>query len=267
MKNRLVRRRALVPLVAALIACWPVWRWYGARLFGQGGEPWVLVALLTAVLLAWRDGSKAELKSPSLRLPTLLMLAYALSCVWLPPLFRAAIAFTLLGVLVSEGRLGTRLHPGLWGLLLLALPVVASLQFYLGYPLRVLVGTLAAALLQLQGIGAVREGATLHWGATLVSIDAPCSGVKMLWTGLYLSCALACLHRLRAGRTAILVAFAVMAVVMGNTLRATALFYLEAGLLAAPGWTHDGTGLVAYGLTAIAIVHASQLAQRTDACL
>ena len=38
----------------------------------------------------------------------------------------------------------------LWGLLLIALPVLASLKFYLGYPLRALVSTLAAAMERLR---------------------------------------------------------------------------------------------------------------------
>src|SRR5262249_56884850 len=110
---------------------------------------------------------------------------------FLAPLPRAAIAATAIAATVSSMRFGRRLHLGVWGLLLLALPVVASLQFYLGFPMRAVVAKLAAPMLQINGFAVVAEGASLNWNGDPILIDAPCSGVKMLWTGFYLTCALA----------------------------------------------------------------------------
>ncbi|WP_034923523.1 archaeosortase/exosortase family protein, partial [Candidatus Accumulibacter vicinus] len=66
-----------------------------------------------------------------------------------------------------------------------------SLQFYGGYPLRVLAGSLAVALLQLNGLAVERAGAVLLWDGRQIAIDAPCSGLRMLWAGAYLMAAAA----------------------------------------------------------------------------
>ncbi len=188
-------------------------------------------------------------------LPAMLLLCYSLSYHLLSPLPRAAIAVTAIAATVSAIRFGQRLHLGVWGLLLLALPVVASLQFYLGFPMRALVAKLAAPMLQLNGFAVAAEGASLNWNGDPILIDAPCSGVKMLWTGFYLTFALACYYRLNAKRTALACAAAFGAIIIGNTFRAAALFYVEAGApnLRLPGWTHEGVGLVVFAATAIAI--------------
>jgi hypothetical protein len=93
-----------------------------------------------------------------------------------------ALTFTL-----SVWCFGKTFYVGLWSLLLLSLPSVASLEFFLGYPLRVLVGEATAFLLQMQGLDVWREGVCLHFGEKLIWIDAPCSGIKMLWFGLFLA--------------------------------------------------------------------------------
>jgi exosortase/archaeosortase family protein len=45
------------------------------------------------------------------------------------------------------------------------------------------------------------------------------------------------------------------AIIIGNTFRAAALFYVESGAanLPLPGWTHEGVGVVVFAATAIAI--------------
>ena len=45
-----------------------------------------------------------------------------------------------------------------------------------------------------------------------------------------------------------LLAGAVLIVLAANSLRATALFFPEAGLIHLPGWCHEGTGLLLYCL-------------------
>jgi hypothetical protein len=54
-------------------------------------------------------------------------------------------------------------------------------------PLRVIVGVATAFLLQMQGLDVWREGVCLHFGEKLIWIDAPCSGIKMLWFGFFLA--------------------------------------------------------------------------------
>src|SRR5262249_56914005 len=74
-----------------------------------------------------------------------------------------------------------------WGLVALALPVLPSLQFTLGYPMRVVSATLSVGLLQAHGLMVARQGTFLVWRGELIQFDAPCSGVNMLWAGLLLT--------------------------------------------------------------------------------
>jgi exosortase len=213
---------------------------------------WGLVALASALFFLWQQDSNRN-EQPSLYLPAAMFIVYAISYHFLPPLLISALALISIGCTLSTLRLARRFHFGLIGLLLLALPVIPTLQFYLGYPLRVLVATLALPILRLNGIMVVRDGSCLSWGGTLISIDAPCSGIKMLWTGLYLAFALCCCYRLNNVKTAALAVMAVILVIFGNTLRAVSLFYIESGIIKMPGWTHEGVGLLLFAITALAI--------------
>jgi exosortase/archaeosortase family protein len=138
------------------------------------------------------------------------------------------------------------------------------LQFYLGYPLRVIAGDLSAFMLRMNGIAVAREGAMLAWQGQLVSIDAPCSGVKMLWAGLLLASALAAAGRLTAPRTGAALTLAIVAVVAANALRATALFYMEAGIVHLPASAHGAIGIVSFAAAGAGIlVMIRRLERRT----
>ncbi|HOF87284.1 MAG TPA: archaeosortase/exosortase family protein [Armatimonadota bacterium] len=246
--------RRLTPalLLLAAAALWPVWLWYAHRLLAAPEERAGLLALGVAVLFCWRT-PPAPLPRWPLLVPAVLLLAYAAAVPVAPPLVRAVLGITALVALVSALRLGARLHVGLWGLALLALPVLPSLQFYLGYPLRAAVAQGAAPLLRGAGYSVLPEGACLRWGGALVAVDAPCSGVRMLWTGLFLALALAVWLRLSPGRTIAALGLAFAAVLAGNVLRAVALFFPEAGALPLPAWGHAGIGTVSFLLVAAAI--------------
>ena len=82
------------------------------------------------------------------------------------------------------------------GLMLLALPIIPPLQFYVGYPLRLATAFVSARLLSLHGLSIDAVGTCLDWNGTLIAVDAPCSGVRMLWTGLYLAMGLVLLYTL-----------------------------------------------------------------------
>lgn len=143
-----------------------------------------------------------------------------------------------------------------WGLFLLALPPSSVLREYLGYPLRRLMSVLVPPLLHLAGFAVERADTSLIWGEHVFEIADRCSGVRKLWAGLYLACTLACLYRLTAGRMLTALAAAVLAVILGNTLRVAALFYLEVLLSPYPAWLHDGVGATAFALAAGLIVGA-----------
>jgi exosortase/archaeosortase family protein len=257
--------RAETLLVIEILALWPVWRWYVHRLSDRSDEAWGIVALVTSVLFVFLhrpEGVTSAGNSNRMRLmlPAALLLCYALSYNFLSPLPRAVIAVTAIAATISAVRFGGAMNPGVWGLLLLALPVIASLQFYLGFPMRALVARLAAPMLQINGFAVAAEGASLNWNGNPILIDAPCSGVKMLWTGFYLTFTLACHYKLNAKRTALTCAAALGAVIIGNTLRAAALFYVETGAInsSLPDWAHEGVGVVSFAATAIAIAWMAQ---------
>ena len=240
-------------LLAQLLALWPVWYWLWLRIPAYGDLAGSAVALATALLFVWRRPPVQPLPRPLLA-PMLILLLYALLYHQLPPLLQAALALLALSCTLSSLWLGCRLHLPLIGLLLLALPLIPSLQFYLGYPLRRLVTLVSAAVLQLNGYVVIAQGNALVWGGTTIYVDAPCSGVKMLWSSGYLLFTLSCLYELSYARLLIAAFLALIAAFWGNVLRATGLFYVEIGVIANFYWLHTAIGVAAFGLTAIMIL-------------
>lgn len=147
-------------------------------------------------VVAWKAATHRQgCAPPQLLWPTLLILLYAATYAFLPPLLRALIAVTAIGCTLCSLRFGKSFDAGAFGLLYLSLPLIPSLQFYGGYPLRVLVACAAAPILRLGGFAVMRDGTCLNWSGQLIWIDAPCSGIRMLWVGLYLACASPLLKR------------------------------------------------------------------------
>lgn len=254
-------------LVLQLCAFWPVWVWYTLRM-AQASEEWCgLLALATALCFIVQKKVHHRWQNSQWLIPACLIVFYALTYPFLLPLLRAGLAMTALAATFSIYAFGTSFHPGLWGLLLLSLPVIPSLQFYLGYPLRVLVAIVAVPLLRLGGFGVVREGTCLNWGGTLIWIDAPCSGVRMLWAGLFLAFTLACFNRLTRFQTCLAVACSVIMILLGNVLRASALFYSEAEIIHLPSWSHDGIGVVVFLFTVIGIMWLVHEIRRRFRCV
>jgi exosortase/archaeosortase family protein len=243
-----------------------VWRWYVARVTDSTDEMWSLLALATVIVLALRERSSTHEMNKGMLLPTLMLILYSLTYKLFPPLARACVAATALGLTLSSVRFGRRLHPGILGLMYLSLPLVPTLQFYGGYPLRMLVASVAAPIIRLGGFAVVQEGTCLNWSGQLIWIDAPCSGVRMLWTGLYLAFTLACIYELRTFKTLLMLLLALPAIIMGNIFRAVALFYIEAGIVEMPGWAHEYAGLVSFIIVASIILAAVRLIRREKVC-
>jgi exosortase/archaeosortase family protein len=96
------------------------------------------------------------------------------------------------------------------------------------------------------------DGTRLVWAASAVDVDAPCAGVRMLWTALVVGLAACAAARSGWKPTAGVMAAVTGVVVAGNAVRAAALFYLEAGIVHGPAWAHEGTGLLVFAATALA---------------
>ena len=260
-----MKQRGLV-LALQLAAVWPVWPWYARRIADPSDDAEIgLVALAVAVFLLGRLPQRAPASARALLPAVVANLAYAASYHLLPPLLRAALAFTAVGATLSALWRGRTLPAGLWALLLLSLPVMASLQFYLGYPLRVASGSVAAFLLRLSGWPAVREGAMLRVAEHSVWIDAPCSGVRMLWAAAFLGAAVH--HVLDAGwRGRLLMALGLLpTVLLGNAFRALALTQLEITRVDAR-FLHEVVGAVAFLCTGTLLVRFALWSERRAAC-
>jgi exosortase/archaeosortase family protein len=253
-------------LLVQLLAFWPVGRWYILRLIDPSDEPWGIIALGTALLIVFLNRAEKRPVKVKLIIPILLLLFYSVTFSLLPPLLRAAIAVTALGCTLSSLYLGHTFQPGILGLLLLSLPVIPSMQFYLGYPLRIITGKLSVILLQLTGFPVALEGVAFNWNGELVWIDVLCSGVRNMWAGMCLTFALTAFYNFGAKKTTLVTGFSLLALIIANTLRSTALFYIEAGIVAVPWWVHKGIGMLVFLFAAIAIAWVTQKIQKPLTC-
>ena len=245
----------LVVLIATMGACWAVGPWYVAHLADSRDDAAALVALaLLALLPARAPIARAAISWRALLPSAIALAAYAVSFPFVPRLASAVLAFLALGFAWSLWRHGTPFRPWAIGLGLLGLPMTSSLQFYLGYPLRVASGAVALVLLRLGGAAVEREGVHLRAGGALVMIDAPCSGIRMLWAALLLACCLAALFRLRARASLLAVGAAVIVTVAGNGLRTAALFWADTNGPPLPSFAHAGVGVVVFAMAAGALV-------------
>lgn len=253
-------------LCVQLLGFWPVWRWYLVRVTDGSDEPLGLLALGTALgFLLWQRQSH-PLTSRALLLASGLTLAYVGTWPWCPSLLRAALALLAVGCVLSQGYLGRALHPGVLGLFVLSLPLMTSWQFYAGYPARLATASLAAHLLRLTGVPVVAQGASLAWLGETIAVDAPCAGLRMLWAGLYWHSTLACFVGLPPRCYWVTCAGSVGAIFLGNVVRASLLFYGEAGIVAWAPPLHTGIGLAVFVGVAVAILALTTGGRRVTSC-
>ena len=255
-------------LVAALVmaATWDAWRWYLGRV-ATAPEDAATLALIAAFLVGLGVARRSQAPQPRpapLVFVAAVLAAYAASYLVLPPIARAAAAIALTLFCLHCAAFQERPPVAFWGLVALALPVVPSLQFTLGYPLRIVSAALAVGLLQMHGIGVTRQGTFLLWRGEMVQFDAPCSGVNMLWAGLLLTLAVCVLFRLGPLKVALAVLLSLALTLAANVLRAASLFYLESGFVAhSPAWWHEGVGIAAFvAASAVMLWAVSRMAPR-----
>jgi exosortase/archaeosortase family protein len=241
-------------LSVQLVAFWPVWQWYASRVREGEDNPFGVVALVTALVFLWCRGRRRRASAGTLLCATAAVTLYSLTYPVLPPVFRAALGLLGLASSVAATCSGRALHLGFSGLLLLSLPILASLHFYIGYPARMLTTWVSSHMLHFVGLDVHQQGTCLLWGNQLVMVDAPCSGIKMLWTSLYLNFTLAVFGELSSMRTWVAYSLSMGVVFLGNVVRTTVLFLLQACGVELSSTTHSGVGLVVFALVCAAIV-------------
>jgi exosortase/archaeosortase family protein len=259
-------KRLLLIVGLQVVAFWDVWRWYVSRAVYSWDQPWGVLALVAALVFLVASRKPWPQRERSLWLPMLFVLLYAATYLSFAPLARATVAFTALAVTTSSLRFGKSFHPGLFGLFYLSLPTIPTLQFFGGYPLRVVVAELTAPILRMSGFAVIPEGTCLNWAGKMIWIDAPCSGIKMLWVGLFLTFVVLCLYELPLFKTLLVLPLAGVVIMAANVFRAVALFYLEAGVLSLPSWGHEYAGVIAFVLEAAGIIAIVSMLRRRDVC-
>ena len=229
----------------------PTWSWMVQRMRDGSDDPLGLVALVALAALAWQ--CRRELRaSPRLGWLALAGAGTVLATVLrsglgivpaLPPLAAglAAVLALACGLLAFLPRRIAALPVA--GLAVLALPLLSSLQFYAGYPLRVVTAEASRWLLA-PGFDVAREGTSLMVDGRLVIVDAPCSGVQMVWLGYFTACAVALWARRSDKAFLRRLPMVGVLVLAGNVVRNSVLIAFEGAGHALAPWAHNALGLV-----------------------
>lgn len=103
------------------------------------------------------------------------------------------------------------------------------------------------------------EGTALFLNGTTVMVDAPCAGVKMLWTGLYFNFLLSSLLLLRPARAWYAYMSSSLCIFIGNVCRSLLLSLVESDLVKLSIDVHDLVGIVVFAFVALAILKGNLL--------
>jgi exosortase/archaeosortase family protein len=238
-------------LIAVALACWSAWLELAARV--TGAEALLPIALVFGTLAARPLSDRASARPVPLAPLIALLVIHLLAVLIAPPIFRIAPASLAVCWCLHAACESRAPRASFYGLVLLARPVLPTLEFYAAYPVRLAAIEASANLLRMNGVAVGVEGLALRFGGELIQFDAPCSGVRMLWTCWFLASALAHLYGFAAWRYASALLIATLFAIAGNIVRATSLFYLEAGLFDVheTPWLHAAVGIAAFAMTAV----------------
>ena len=232
-------------MVSLLLATWPQWIWMARRMVDGSDDPLGVLALLALLAVVWvnRRGLRQSPDLSWLLAAMALMGAGAWAQANLPDLAAALLA--MLGLVCGLRALLPRrvASAPLLVLAVLALPLMASLQYFVGYPLRVLVAEATLALMQ-AAHHVQREGTALVVDGQLVLIDAACSGVQLAWMGYFSAACLALVRGLDTRRFLSRLPWVSVWVLGGNIVRSWLLVTLQANGQPLATWLHEGIGLV-----------------------
>lgn len=236
-------------------ALWVHWRWAAARVADGSDDPLGVAALTALVWAVWRLAPEMRSQPRAAWLAAALGLSAAstVAVFVAPPLAGALLAALALAcglrAFMPSGRAGLPLA----GLAVLALPVVSSLQFYAGYPLRFVTAQLSSWALQLLGWSAQVEGTAMSVDGRLIVVDAPCSGVQMVWMAYFCACAVAVCCDIDDRRFLRRLPLIGVVVLAGNVVRNSVLVARESRGDVAQ-WVHEAVGLAVLAVVCSAVV-------------
>ena len=237
-------------------ALWPHGLWMARRVQDGSDNPLGLAAIVMLALLLWRGATQLRVAPQTgwLAAAAALTMAANLALLAAPPLLCALLAVLALAAGLMAWLPAQAARAPLAGLLVLALPLLSSLQYYGGYPLRVLTAQASAWLLQLTGLAAERAGSSMLVRGQLVIVDAPCSGVQMVWMAYFCACAFAALVALRDACFLRRLPLVGVLVLFGNVLRNTVLVALESRPQGLDARLHEGLGLAVLAMVCTAVI-------------
>lgn len=245
-------------------ALWPHAQWTARRLVDGSDDPlgWAAIAALVSWLAFAAPTLRFQPRTGWLALAAALTVAATAARLLLPPLPAAMFAALALAAHIAAWLPQGVARAPLAGLALLALPLVSSLQFYVGYPLRVFTAEFSAWLLRAAGQAAERSGAAMTVNGQLVIVDAPCSGVQMAWLAYFSACTVAAFVGLRDGRFVSRLPLVGLCVLTGNVLRNSLLVGLEARPQGLSEARHEAIGLAILVLVIVVTVRLMSPAPR-----
>lgn len=247
---------------AQAASLWPTWVWMSRRMTDGSDDPLGMLALAALAIMLWRIRDEM-LHTPHwswLMLGLVLTLATTAAAGLLPPLLCGVMAMCALTVTLMAVWPPSLARLPVLGLAILALPLLSSLQFYAGYPLRIITAEVSRWLLA-AFFTVSREGSTLLVDGRLIMVDAPCSGVQMAWFGYFTACVVALWMRLDNRQFLLRLPLVGVVVLAGNIGRNSVLVALEAANTTVPPWLHQGIGLIA--LAVVCLLIASLIGQRS----
>lgn len=241
---------AMFCLLLLVLAMWPVWLWSAARLRDGSDEPLGLVAL-SVLLLAlwwrrreWRDDLRTYWVLAAMVLAGLASLGMdGFLAISIPMLLRGVLAVLAIAAMLASMASRQQALLPYFGLAFLSLPLISSLQFYAGFPLRVITAEASLWILRAGGFVVERTGSALLVDGRLILVDAPCSGIHMAWTAYFMACLAALLTRLPDRHFLSRLPLIGLTVIAGNILRNTVLVAHVAADWQWPAWAHAATGL------------------------
>ena len=244
-------------LALLAVALWPTWWWMGQRMVDGSDDPLGGLALMALGTLVWQHRQHLR-AAPRLGFQALALGGAVLTTALhaqLPDLLVALIGLLSLAAGLLAFLPAQVATAPVLGLSVLSLPLLASLQFYAGFPLRVVTAEVSGWLLS-AAYTVERSGSSLLVDGQLVIVDAPCSGVQMVWLGYFTACVVA----LVVGSTnrGFLLRLPIVSalVLVGNVLRNTVLVAFQASGAPLPGWGHEAVGLIVLALVCAGIACA-----------
>jgi exosortase/archaeosortase family protein len=252
-------------LALLAVALWPTWWWMGQRMVDGSDDPLGVLALAALGALLWQHRLRLR-AAPRLGFQAVALAGAVLTTALhtqLPDLLVALVGLLSLAAgLIAFLPAQVATAPVL-GLSVLSLPLLASLQFYAGFPLRVVTAEASSWLLSAAHT-VERSGSSLVVDGQLIIVDAPCSGVQMAWLGYFTACAVALVVG-RNNRSFWLRLPIVSALVLvGNVVRNTVLVAFQAAGSPLPAWGHEVVGLVVLAIVCAGIAWAMAVKPRAQ---